>query len=182
MPFFELILHMNYLDIIYAIPMAYLIWKGLKRGIVFELASLAGIVLGCWAATRFSQAVAEMLGLEGDGAVLIAFFVTFVAVVLLSLLLGKAAQNLVKMAKIGFLDRLVGAALGFAKAICILGVITSYIALIDRHEVALKPKTKEESLFYKPVVKTGDRLVASLQTYMAQRRYEREMEAGDKEQ
>ncbi|MDY5969789.1 MAG: CvpA family protein [Bacteroidales bacterium] len=168
---------MNKLDIIYAIPMAYFIWKGLKRGVVFEMASLAGILLGCWVAVHFSQWVARMLGLEGDGATLIAFFVTFVGVALLSLLVGKAAQNLLKMAKISFLDRFLGAALGLAKAVCILGVLTSYVVLIDHQEKVLKPQTKEASMFYKPMVKTGGKLVASLQTFIAQRRYEREMKA-----
>ena len=167
---------MNYLDIIYAIPLAYLIYKGLRRGLVFELASLAGVVAGCWAAVHFSQVVSDLLELKGDGAALIAFFLTFVAVVLLSKLLGKAARNLLKMVKLGFVDTLAGAALGCLKAACILGVLTSYLMLADTHHAVLKPEATAHSKLYKPIRRTGDWLIASLQTYVSQRRYAREME------
>ncbi len=166
---------MNVLDIILAIPMAYFLWKGYKRGLIFEVASLVGIVAGCWAACRFCERVADMLDFSGEWAVLAAFFITFVAVLLLSMLLGRCVKNIFKMVKLGFIDRLAGALLGFAKAICILGVFLSYVELIDHNEELLKRDVKDCSKFYKPVHKVGNSLVASLNTYVAQRRYELEM-------
>lgn len=167
---------MNVLDFILAIPMAYLAWKGFRRGLAFEVTSLLGLLLGCWAATHFSEFVANLLGLEGAKAVLVAFFITFIAVVLLSLVLGKCVNNLFKMAKVGYLNHIAGAVVGFIKAVCILGVLLSFVVLADRHEVILKPAAKENSAFFKPVEKTGSWLVSSLETYVSQRRYAKEME------
>lgn len=167
---------MNILDIILAIPMAYLLYKGYRRGLVFELSSLLGLILGCWAAVHFSQYVSELLGLEGDGAVLMAFFITFVVVLLISILLGKCIKGLFKALKVGFFDKLAGALLGFLKAICVLGIVLSYVVLIDQHEIVMKSSVKEESVFFKPVYKVGNKLTESLNTYVVQRRYERAME------
>jgi membrane protein required for colicin V production len=166
---------MNALDIILAIPMAYLIWKGYRRGLTFEVTSLAGIMLGCWIAVHFSVFVAKILGLKGGGAALVAFFITFVAVVVLSLLLGKFIQRVFKVTKLGVADHLVGALIGFLKSLCILGVLLSFLVMIDKHEIILKPTTKESSVFYKPVDKTGNWLVSSLKTYVAQKRYDKAM-------
>ncbi len=158
-----------------AIPMVYFLWKGYKRGLIFEVASLIGIVAGCWAACRFCERVADMLDFSGEWAVLAAFFVTFVAVMLLSMFLGRCVKNLFKMVKLGFIDRLAGALLGFAKAICILGVFLSYAELIDHNEELLTRDVKSCSKFYKPVNKVGNYLVESLNVYVAQKRYELEM-------
>lgn len=167
---------MNILDIVFAIPMAYLIWKGYHRGLIFEITSLLGLLLGCWAATHLSAYVSDLLDMKGESAALVAFFITFVAAVLLSVLLGRCVKGLFKMAKMGALDRLTGAALGFLKALCLLGILVSFVVMIDPHEKVLKPAAKESSLFYKPVSKTGSWLVSSLETYVAQRRYEKSME------
>lgn len=169
---------MNVLDTIIAIPLVYLLYKGYRRGLIFELSSLLGVVLGCWAAVHFSQYVSEVLGLKGDGAVLVAFFITFVAVLLISILLGKCVKGLFKAMKFGFLDKLAGALLGFLKAICIVGVILSYVVLIDQHEQVLKPTVKERAVLYRPVYKVGNRLTESLNTYVSQRRYERAIDQG----
>ncbi len=166
---------MNVLDVVLVIPMVYFLWKGYQRGLVFEVASLIGIVMGCWAACRFCERVADMLNIDGEWAVLVAFFITFVAVMLLSLLLGRCVKNLFKLVKLGFLDRLAGAVLGFAKAICILGVFLSYVELVDHEEALLTKDIKENSKFYTPVNKVGNHLVSSLNTYVAQKRYELDM-------
>ena len=46
---------MTFLDIIIAIPLVIFIWKGWRKGLVFELANLAGLVVGIYCAVHFSQ-------------------------------------------------------------------------------------------------------------------------------
>ncbi|MBQ9639455.1 MAG: CvpA family protein [Bacteroidales bacterium] len=158
---------MNILDLFIAVPMVYLIWKGYRRGIIFEVASLAGIVCGTWAAFRFSKLVAEWIGIKGESSILIAFFITFVAVVLLSFFLGKCVQGLVKLVKVGFLNNLLGAVVGMLKCVCIVGVLLSYLTIIDSREAVLQPHVKQQSLFYKPVMRVGTKLTVSLKAYVA---------------
>ena len=45
---------MTFLDILIGIPLIYFIYKGWKRGIIFEIAALLGILAGIWAATHLS--------------------------------------------------------------------------------------------------------------------------------
>lgn len=153
---------MHFIDIIIAIPLAIFIWKGWHKGIIFELAQLAGLVLGIWASAHFSANVAEWLNLEGDSAVLIGFFVTFIIVLTLVHLLGKALTNLLKMAKLGFANKLLGAIVGMLECVCILSVLIYYVEIIDKHERLITHETKTESVLYQPVNKTGNLLIGNI--------------------
>lgn len=157
---------MTLLDIILAIPLLYLVFKGWKRGLVREISTLAGLLVGIWATVHLSGQVAVLIGLKSENAVLIAFIVTFVGVLVLTYLLGHSIEGLMKAAKLSIINRLAGALLGMAKALCILAVLLSYLTMIDSKEWVLKPETKEESILYKPVYTVGNQLTATLKQFI----------------
>lgn len=146
--------------------MLWLIYRGWKRGLVREVATLVGVLAGIWAAVHLSQWVSELLGLKGENAIIIAFFVAFVGALVLAYLLGRMVEGLLKMAKISIVNRIAGAALGLIKALCILAVLLSNVVMLDRHEKLITSKLKEESILYKPVSTTGNQLTASLRQYI----------------
>ena len=163
---------MNFLDILIAIPLCFFIYKGWRRGLIFEITSLAGIIVGVWACVHFSTWVAETLNIQGDTGVLIAFFITFAAVVALAYFLGKAIEGIFKMVKLNFLNKLFGALLGMAKCLCVISVLLNFILMIDTHQSILTPKAKEESVLYKPSYRIGNKLTISLKNYIAEKRAE----------
>lgn len=145
---------------------------GWKKGLVREVATLAGVLVGLWASLHLSQRVAPLLGLDGESAVLIAFIVTFLVALVLTYLLGRCVEGLMKAAKLSLLNRLTGALLGAAKALCILAVLLNFLVMIDSKEMILKPSAKEKSLLYKPVFNTGNRLTTQLKTYIQEHKEE----------
>jgi membrane protein required for colicin V production len=161
---------MNFLDILIAIPLCFFIYKGWRRGLVFEVAALAGIVVGVWACVHFSTWVAEKLQLQSDSGVLIAFFITFAAVVVLAYFLGKAIEGIFKMVKLNFLNKILGALLGMAKCLCVISVLLNFILLIDTGEIILTPTVKEESVLFKPSYRIGNKMTATLKAYVIEQR------------
>ena len=157
---------MTILDIILIIPLGWLVFLGWKKGVIREAATLAGIVAGIWAAVHLSQWVASLLGLTGESSILIAFFVTFVGALVLTYLLGRSIERMVKSAHLSLANKLAGATLGMLKALCILAVILNGIVLLDRHEKVITPDTREKSILYKPVYSTGNLLVSSLKDFI----------------
>lgn len=157
---------MTVLDIILGIPMAWLMYRGWKRGLVREVATLLGVLAGIWATTHLSGWVCEVLSLKGENAVLIAFFIAFVGALVLAYLLGRGVERLMKKAHIGLVNHIAGAALGLIKALCILAVILNNVVMLDKHENLITPKLKEESVLYQPVWNTGNRLTASLKQFV----------------
>ena len=163
---------MNILDILLAIPLLFLIFMGWKKGLVREIATLAGVLVGVWASTHLSQLVAPLLGLEGESAVLIAFIVTFLVALVLTYLLGRCVEGLMKAAKLSILNRLAGALLGAAEALCVLAVLLNFLVMVDSNEAILKKEVKEKSVLYKPVYTTGNQLTTQLKTYIDEHKEE----------
>ena len=161
---------MNFLDLLIAIPLGYLIYKGYRRGIIFEVASLTGVIGGSVIAVRLAHWFSEQVGLTGNNSLLISFFLLFVGVVLTSLFLGKLAERFVKLIHVGFLNNFAGALLGLAKGVCIIGVLLYFITFVDFQERLLKKETKEVSILYAPVEKAGSQLAGSLENYIIQRK------------
>ena len=157
---------MQLIDILLAIPLLFFIYKGWKKGLVREVATLVGLLAGIWACVHLSQQVAVWLNLDSENAILIAFIVTFVAVLVLTYLLGRCVKGLLKAAKLSLLNRLAGALLGAVKALCILAVLLNYVVMFDKQEVVIKPEAKENSLLYKPVYNVGNQLTASLKQFI----------------
>lgn len=157
---------MNVLDIVLAIPMLWLVYRGWKRGLVREAATLIGVLAGIWAAVHLSQLICELLSLKGESSVIIAFFIAFVGALVLAWLLGRMVEGMMKAAHLSIINHIAGAALGLVKALCILAVLLSNVVLLDSHERVITPQTKEESRLYKPVYDTGNRLTASLRQFI----------------
>jgi membrane protein required for colicin V production len=163
---------MNFLDIIIAIPLLFFIYKGWRRGIIFEIATLAGILVGCWAAIHLSTWIAELLDLQGEGSILFAFFIAFMGAIVAAYFLGKLIEGLVKMVKAQFLNKLLGSLAGMLKCLLVISILLNFILLIDHNHVIITPKAQEESILYKPAYKIGNKLSASLKTYIIQKREE----------
>lgn len=157
---------MTILDILLAVPLLFLVFMGWKKGVVRELATLTGVLVGVWAAIHLSQRVAPLLGIDGESATLISFIVTFLVALVLAYLLGRCVEGLIKMAKLSLLNRLTGALLGAVKALCILAVLLNFLVMVDGNEMILKPETKTKSVLYQPVYTTGNWLTSQLKTYI----------------
>lgn len=157
---------MNWLDIVLAVPMLWLVYRGWRRGLIREVTTLLGVLVGIWAAVHLSQLIAELLNLKGESSVIIAFFITFVGALVLAYLLGRAVEGLMKAANLSLLNHIAGAALGLVTALCILAVLLSNVVMLDKYEKVVKAETKDKSVLYKPVSVTGSRLTASLKDYI----------------
>lgn len=167
---------MNFLDLIIALPLGYLIFKGYRRGLIFELASLVAVVLGCYLAVRLANWFSNLIGLDGQNAYLISFFVIFLIVIVLSLSVAKLIEKFVKLMHVGIVNNLTGALLGLLKGMCIVGVILYYVAVIDLNEKVLKRDVKESSMLYRPVERTGCHLAGRMDAYVAQRKHQHEQQ------
>ena len=145
---------MNILDIIILIPVAWFGFKGLKNGLIRELASIAALVLGVWATLRFSDYVAERLG-NTMAVKAVAFVLTFFAVLVAVHFAGILVEKVVKLVIPAWLNNIFGLLFGAAKALLVVSVLLYFVTIVDFKEMLLKPEVKEKSLIYKytePVV------------------------------
>lgn len=141
---------MNWIDIVILIPLAWYAYKGLKNGLIYEMASIIALILGVWATVHYSDTLAARLG-DGQTYKLIAFFGIFVATLVLVHFAGKLMEKVVKLMIPGFLNNIAGLVFGVAKVVIVFSVLLMFIEKVDTKQVILKPKFKTESFTYKYV-------------------------------
>jgi len=160
---------MSTLDIILAIFLLYFAFKGFTSGFIISIATLAGLILGFYAASHFSEFTANWLqqdmGLKSGNIRLIAYVVTFVIVIVLIFLLGKFLTGVVKTVGLGIVNRLAGALFGIAKGLLIASFLILLFARIDPKESLVTVELKKNSVLYKPVSTVAPAVIPLLQKY-----------------
>ncbi|MCF8129296.1 MAG: CvpA family protein [Deltaproteobacteria bacterium] len=119
---------MNILDIIIIAAVIFFLIRGIFRGIVREIGSLAGVVLGIWLANAYHPTLALLLKSfipPGKYLPLIAFALIFLVVLVLCNLLGSLLKKLFQRIFLGWMDRILGACLALLK-----GIILSYLIIV----------------------------------------------------
>ncbi len=146
---------MNTIDIILLIPLLFSAYKGYSKGFVTQAATLAALVLGIYGAIVFSSHTAELLreqyNWQTEYLPLIAFSITFLAIVLVVHIVAKIVDSLLKAIALGFINRLAGLVFGIIKMGFILSIIIVILTNIDKKYSFLPHKKTEESFLYQPL-------------------------------
>ena len=145
---------MNYIDIVILLFLLYGAFRGFSKGLIIEVATLAGLILGVFIAIRYSPftegILKDFLNITSRYLSYIALAVTFLLVVIVVYLLGKMLTRLVDIISLGLVNKLLGTLLGIAKyfiMVCVLLMIVD--ALNDKFHF-ISEETRENSLLFYP--------------------------------
>jgi len=151
---------LNLLDIILGLLLAYGLYKGLKNGLFVEIASLAAIIFGLYAAIKFSYLTASYLSQNMDWEEnyikLAAFIITFLAIVILVNMAAKILTKIADFAMLGLLNKLAGGIFGVLKITVILGTLLYFFESASSSFNLIENNTVAESILYKPIRDIGD--------------------------
>lgn len=157
---------MNVLDIILLIPLVWLMYRGFQKGFIIELSSLIALVLGIYFAINFSYFAAEFLtnnfSIGDKYLAIIAFVVTFIAIVFAVFFIGKLLEQVINIIFLGFVNKLAGAAFGLIKAAFLLSVILWIINSFDLSKSFIKDATREGSILYDPIEQFAPTIIPKL--------------------
>lgn len=141
---------MTLLDIVLLIFIGWFGFLGFKNGLVYEIACVLALVLGCWMAYHFSDWVA-MLIIGTHLAKPISMVFTFIVVLLLIRFAGRLFSKIIKLAIPGSIDHIFGLLFGICKVLVTGSVILFILQDIDKKGLLLKNETKEKSITYQYV-------------------------------
>jgi len=146
---------MNYLDIVLGGLLIIGLVRGIIKGLFVELASLVAIIAGIYGAIRFSFYVGDFLqekvNIEPQYIKLIAFVITFIAIILGISILGKLLTKVAKFAALGLFNRILGGVFGLLKFAFISSAIIMFIGPLNTALGIVKTEVLENSILYKPV-------------------------------
>ena len=145
---------MNWLDLVIGILLIGGLISGFKNGIIGEIATLAGLILGIWGAVKFSWWTADALadlGIKSEYMHIISFVVTFIIIVVVVQVMAGFLNKLLESLALGFVNKIAGMASGVIKAALIISVILFVVNTLDDESKVIHQETREASLFYEPL-------------------------------
>ncbi|WP_294823433.1 CvpA family protein [uncultured Flavobacterium sp.] len=150
---------MTGIDIILGGLLAYGLIKGFWKGLFVELASLISLIAGVFVAVKFSQLTASILEgtLSDDPATagVIAFAITFLAVVISIALLAKVFTKLADYSGLGLMNRVLGGVFGFMRMALVVSVLLNFFLKLNFDHELVKKETLSGSFFFYPLVEVS---------------------------
>ncbi len=145
----------NYIDVIIAVILAYTLIRGFSKGLIIEFASVIALIAGIWGALHFSGYVGKRLtdyfDLTTQYLGLIAFFITFIGIVLGVHFIAVLIDKLLKAVALGLVVRILGAFFGLIKGALILSIILVILNTWDQSKDFLPKEQLGESVLYYPI-------------------------------
>ncbi|MFC2096702.1 CvpA family protein [Bacteroidota bacterium] len=151
----EKTIHMNYIDLILVLPFIWAVYRGLTKGLIYEVATLAALILGIYGAYKFSWLTTSILvnNFNATGQYLpwISFAITFIIIVVVIHLIARTLTSLVNAVALGFINRSLGVVFALIKTAFIISILLVILAPIDKDHKYVSEENKEKSVFYYPL-------------------------------
>ena len=145
---------MNYIDIVILLFLLYGAFRGFSKGLIIEVATLAGLILGVFIAIRYSPFTEgiskDFLNITSRYLSYIALAVTFLLVVIVVYLLGKMLTRLVNIISLGLVNKLLGTLLGIAKYFIMVCVLLMIVDALNDKLHFISEETRENGLLFDP--------------------------------
>lgn len=145
---------MSILDIILLICFIPALVQGVRKGFIAQVISIASIIIGIWASSRFTEVVSEWLGkyitVSDQVMKVVAFALIFIAVFLVLAAVGKLLEGMFKMVTLGWLNRLAGLVFALLKTSLILGILIMVFTSLNDTFGLVSEATLNESVLYPP--------------------------------
>ncbi len=145
---------MSILDIILLICFIPALVQGVRKGFIAQAISIASIIIGIWASSRFAEVVSEWLGkyitVSDQVMKVVAFALIFIAVFLVLAAVGKLLEGMFKMVTLGWLNRVAGLVFSLLKTSLILGILIMVFTSLNDTFDLVSEATLNESVLYPP--------------------------------
>ncbi|MDG1743646.1 MAG: CvpA family protein [Polaribacter sp.] len=157
---------MNIFDIIITALLLFGFVRGLVKGLFVEVASLAALIGGVYGAIHFSYLISnflkEYVTWNTEYISLAAFAITFILIIVVISLLGKALTKIANFASLGIINKILGGVFGVLKIGLILSVVFIFFGKMNETIPFIKKETLDESILYRPVKKIAPTIFPSI--------------------
>ena len=146
---------MALLDLIIVIILGVGLLIGFFKGVIQQVFSLGGLILGIILGTLLYEPFAGLLlnifKMSDQTARIVAFVIILIVVPMVCGLLGKALSKLIHAANLGFIDRVLGGLFGLFKVVLIMGLVIMVLDMTGVSDKIVKKEEKKQSRLYLPV-------------------------------
>ena len=160
---------MSSIDIFLGIFLAVGIFSGIRNGFFAELGSIISLIIGIWAALKFSSITASALenhvSWNPQKIQIAAFILTFIGVVIAISLIAKVLTKTAGLVGLGLVNKIMGGVLGMLKSVLILSVLLNLFGKINSNENFATKETTDNSKFYNPITLVAARIYPTIESW-----------------
>lgn len=154
---------MNFIDLTILIVVILFSIRGLIRGFVLEITSLVGLLVGYLTAMLFLDQVTNLFlilfpSLPRTVLQIISFLILFIGSNLLLKLLAQLLTKTLKLALLGWLNRLLGGLAGLVKSVILMSMVVFLFSFIPFFKLLLAKADFEHSILYPALDMLGPKL------------------------
>lgn len=157
---------MNYIDIIILLFLLFGAFRGFSKGLVIEVATLAGLILGIYISIRYSSytegILRDFMNITSEYISYIALAVTFIVVVVGVYILGKLLTKLVDIISLGLVNKLLGTLFGVVKYFIIVCVLLMIVDALNEKFQFISEETIQKSLLFQPFLNFAEKIYNSI--------------------
>ncbi len=143
---------MSWFDIIVSLILLASFVRGMRKGLVMQLASFAAVIIGAVFAGKAAKIILPFLtntvNISVNTAGVVSYILAFIVIAFGINFIGKMVQSLFKAMHISLLNKLLGAILSVGTAMVILSILLNLTIILDPEEDVITEKTKSETFFY----------------------------------
>jgi len=143
---------MNWFDIVVIILVLITLVKGFFSGLIMQIATLAGLVLGAIFAGKLSEIIApELIKLTDASPHIIgplSYIIAFIAIIIVLFFAGKLIESFMDALAMNTLNRLAGALFCTAKWIILFSILLNLLVEFDQDKKIIKEDVRNESYTY----------------------------------
>lgn len=153
---------MNYIDIIILVFLLFGAFRGFSKGLVIEIATLAGLALGVFVAIRYSSftegILQDFLNISSRYISYISLAITFIIVVVAVYILGKLLTKLVDAVSLGLANKLLGTLFGIVKYFIIVCVLLMIVHALNEKFQFMSEETLQKSMLFYPFLNFAEKM------------------------
>ena len=143
---------MNLVDVFIGVILLLGFYNGFRKGLIVELTSLLGLILGIFGAYYISKYhglyIGQWLDWKDEYLRITTFLVSFILIIIVVSLIGKGITKLMDLVALGTINQILGGVFGLLKFAVLISVLLLLFNVINSEVKVVQQKTLDESLTY----------------------------------
>lgn len=143
---------MSWLDILILLPLLIGLIRGLMKGLIVEISSIAAIILGFlgakWWSAAFASWLMQQFNWSETACIVVAYALLFAGIALGLNIVARLLSKLFQKIQLGWINRLLGGVFGTAKWGIVIVALVLCVHNLDKQFQFIQPELKEKSVVY----------------------------------
>ena len=156
---------MSYLDLFFGMAIAWGAYSGFSKGLIKELASILGVIIGVFLAKNYYPYLDIKLKLifesEAGFISILSAILIFLLTIMVFKIIAKFLTKFLKIIALGLLNRIIGSVFGIFKTVLLLCVLVFIFSNINNVTGLIKADKLIQSFFYSKVEKINSLIIKS---------------------